>query len=452
MKSQEEEKNGKTGKARKKKYGRDKRYPGIRWYDSKKGRVFYLYYKDAQGKQHETRVGYEAEGWSAKLVHEKRWEIIQEIERGKKRKVGIRTFKDAVDLLFRRYELEGKKGIAQERSRLRWFCNLYDKHFEAVLSEPILLGVIKKMKDAGQSGTSVYHVLDLYRRVVYEALKIDGCPVQELDRHFKKALQNLLREYKPDPRGKTETLTKSQLKTLVKVLEIHSDRYHGNIMKLALFTGMRRGNILKLEWEDVDFDREIIILRAEKTKGKKYDTEIPMNGKAREALEEMRRLRDEALERLEALRVTALNAPEHSRLQAERDFLLAWRGCRYAVKEKWPPEAAPERIAEVLRSPVKGSPFVFPGRDGGQRKEIRKGIEKIRKAANLPEGFRPLHGLRHVYGTLLAQENAPFVVKELLGHASTETTKRYVDLLDETKKKAADGMAKTVFKIVNGDG
>jgi len=35
-------------------------------------------------------------------------------------------------------------------------------------------------------------------------------------------------------------------------------------MKMALFSGMRRGELFKLKWEDIDFDRGFILIRTPK--------------------------------------------------------------------------------------------------------------------------------------------------------------------------------------------
>ena len=81
---------------------------------------------------------------------------------------------------------------------------------------------------------------------------------------------------------KTEYLTSSQMRALLKAIEQEPDIQISNIMKLALFTGMRKGEILNLQWKDLDFDRGFITLRD--PKGKK-DQAIPMNDNAREILE-----------------------------------------------------------------------------------------------------------------------------------------------------------------------
>jgi len=50
--------------------------------------------------------------------------------------------------------------------------------------------------------------------------------------------------------------------------------------------------------------------------------------------------------------------------------------------------------------PRTDSPYVYPGRDGRQRTDINKQVNHIKQKAGLPKGFRPLHGLRHVYASI----------------------------------------------------
>lgn len=52
----------------------------------------------------------------------------------------------------------------------------------------------------------------------------------------------------------------------------------------------------------------------------------------------------------------------------------------------------------------------------------------------------PLHSLRHTFGTTLAAEGVPLpVIQELMGHASIETTRRYIHVGEEQKREAIAG-------------
>jgi len=107
------------------------------------------------------------------------------------------------------------------------------------------------------------------------------------------------------------------------------------MMLMALYTGMRRGEMFKLKWTDIDFDMGFIHIREPKGG---VDQKIPLNDSARKVLESHPRMSD----------------------------------------------------------------YVFCGRDGGQRVDIRKAVNRIKQRAGLPSDFRPLHGLRHVYASMLA--------------------------------------------------
>ena len=53
-----------------------------------------------------------------------------------------------------------------------------------------------------------------------------------------------------------------------------SDQNIAKIMKMALFTGMRKGEIFNLRWTDIDFDNRLITIKNPKS-GR--DEHIPMN-------------------------------------------------------------------------------------------------------------------------------------------------------------------------------
>ncbi|OGQ00203.1 MAG: integrase [Deltaproteobacteria bacterium RBG_19FT_COMBO_60_16] len=221
---------------------------------------------------------------------------------------------------------------------------------------------------------TVKNVLELLRRIINFGAKRNLCPPPP----FKITLPrvNNLR---------TEDLSEGQLRRLLTVLHgeymaktdekpFIPDPDARDVMLLALHTGMRRGEIFRLKWEDVDLRRGFLTIREPKGG---TDQTIPLSEAARAILEA--RIREE-------------------------------------------------------------SPYVIPGRSGGQRKDIKKALAGIRKAAALPEGFRPLHGLRHVYASMLASSGAVdlFTLQKLLTHKGPAMTQRYAHLRDETLKKAAN--------------
>ncbi len=175
---------------------------------------------------------------------------------------------------------------------------------------------------------------------------------------------------------KTECLTSEQASVLLAALDADHNKTLAAMMKLCLCTGIRKSAALALQWQDLDFQRGHITLRGEEAKSGKTCT-IPMTTAAREVLQTI---------------------------------------------------------------VMQGSPYLFPNPQTGQPyTDVRRFLNRIRKAANLPEGFRPLHGLRHTYASWLASSGKVdlFTLQKLLTHGDQAMTQRYAHLADEAVKRAA---------------
>lgn len=205
---------------------------------------------------------------------------------------------------------------------------------------------------------------------------------------------------------KTEDLNAEQMNRLLSAIDADDHPHAGAMMLAALYTGMRRGEMFRLKWDDLNFQRGFITLVDPKGGP---DQKIPMNQAARELFV---------------------------------DHLAA---AKRRQKETRPPKWA-------------SSEYVFPGRSGAQRTRIDKAVNVIKKAAKLPDDFRPLHGLRHVYASMLASSGKVdmYVLQRLLTHKSPQMTQRYAHLRDETLKQASNlagdlvaGMADKKRKVIN---
>ena len=78
--------------------------------------------------------------------------------------------------------------------------------------------------------------------------------------------------------------------------------------------------------------------------------------------------------------------------------------------------------------------------------DIKRALTRIKKATGLPEDFRILHGLRHVYASILASsgEVDMFHLQKLLNHKSPSMTQRYAHLRDEALKNASNVLEKFI--------
>ena len=149
----------------------------------------------------------------------------------------------------------------------------YNKHLKGPFEnkepkEMILLNVerlrLKLLKTL--SPQSVKHILTLLARIVNYGVKRNLC--EALPFHIKKPTVNNL---------KTEDLNPKQLKKLLEAIVVDVNIHARGMMKLALFTGMRRGEMFKLKWRDVDFEQGFITTRDPKGS---IDQKIPLNDAA----------------------------------------------------------------------------------------------------------------------------------------------------------------------------
>jgi integrase len=139
------------------------------------------------------------------------------------------------------------------------------------------------------------------------------------------------------------------------------------IIKTALLTGMRQGEILTLRWDDVNLETDLITIRAEVSKSKK-SRKIPVSKQLRKLLLEQK-LKNSTTGHVF---VTNLGEP-------------------YSAKN----HSALKRTFTTARKKADIKDFVF-------------------------------HDLRHTAATRMAENSASIIaVKEILGHADIKTTMKY---------------------------
>ena len=258
----------------------------------------------------------------------------------------------------------------------------YHRHIEPLLggkSIPEMTGAdIDRLRtgleQGGKAPQTVKHVLMLLKRLLHFAVR----------KELVEALPGRLHITMPTVDNTvTENLSPDEVRRLLRALDEEADQHLASLVRLALFTGMRRGALLHLRWADLDFDRGFITLRGEIAKKGKTET-IPMNEQARIILA--------SLERTE-------------------------------------------------------SSFVFPGRSGNSpRANISALLRRVRDKAGLPTTFRPLHGLRHSFASWLASSGqvSMYELQKLLTHSSPQMTQRYAHLHDDALRRAS-GVAATLF-------
>jgi integrase len=363
------------------------RYPGVYYIEgtSTSGRsekLYYIHYRK-NGKLIEEKAGHQFRDdmTAAKAAKLRTLKIEGDRPTNQERRDVEQESKDTWTLnrLWETYKTHkpGLKGLITDENR-------YCKHIKPILGDkepaeltPFDLDRIRlRMLKTHTPGT-VKNVLELVRRLANFGVKKHLCPGPSFVIEMPK-VNNL----------KTEDLKPDQLTALLEAIEQDPNVQDANFMKMVLFTGMRRGELFKLQWQDLDFDRGFVHIRDPKGG---QDQKIPLNSPARQLL---------------------------------------------------------------LEHPRTDSPFVFPGRGGRQRVDINKQVNRIKQQAGLPKEFRALHGLRHVYASMLASSGQVdlFTLQKLLTHKSPAMTQRYAHLRDEALRKASDLAGDIIEGLANGNG
>jgi len=351
------------------------KYPGVYYIEANgargKEKIYYIFYR-RNGKQIEEKAGCQ---YADDMTEAKAAGVRADRMRGKERSNKAKREEEkaaklaeagkwTLTKLWDEYRKQKPESKSLEVDRLRFKMYIEPKFGAKEPSELHQLDVDRVRVNLLKirSPQTVKHILGLLKRLCNFGVKKQLC----LAIGFKIEMPHVDNQT-------TEDLTPGQLKHLLDAIESSTDIQAAAFMKMALFTGMRRGELMKLKWTDVDFDRGFIFIRDPKGG---VNQKIPLNDQARAILK---------------------NHPK------QKDYVF-------------------------IRT--NGLPFT---------NVINKRVRVIKKAADLPDNFRPLHGLRHAYASMLASSGQVdmYTLQKLLTHKSPLMTQRYAHLRDETMKKAS---------------
>jgi len=195
---------------------------------------------------------------------------------------------------------------------------------------------------------------------------------------------------KEDDSKKIRALTEDEA---VRLLE-EADGWFRPVLLTALYTGMREGELINLEWGDVDFAEGIVKVR------RKSGWIPKSSGKA----------------------------------IRERDVAI--------------PQQLVEFLREYRKKSERDDSRVFHNKDGEKLKPgLRKALMRLTRKCGFSE-VTQFHALRHTYATHLIKTCKDLAVaQEQLGHSDIRTTMKYSDMTLERKKKAAEGLTYGVAEI-----
>ena len=198
-------------------------------------------------------------------------------------------------------------------------------------------------------------------------------------------------------------LSPEQVRQLLEVAKGHPQEA---LFILALATGMRRGELLGLKWQDIHFEQSVLQVQRALTRmptGLGYKETEPKTRKSRRSIV------------LTAFAIEALKKHQARQLKMKKVAGDAWEEHDYVFC-------------------TAAGKHLHPGHD------VLEELKKLLKKAGLPDVR--FHDLRHSTATLLLSKGVhPKVVQEILGHSEISMTlDTYSHVLPTMQKAAMEGL------------
>lgn len=320
-----------------------------------------------------------------------RWEkkIRYEIESGITTQEGLKNRKvsDAIDRYVQE-QLGDKRNAENMRQHLTWWKKeIGGQPLSHLLPATIKEGVDKLLKEPSRHGkkrapaTAVKYLSSLSS--VFEAAIRDWHWIEKNPARLvrKPTIQN----------ARSRFLTEEECRKLLVSCKESQNPFLYLIALLAVSCGMRRGEILNLQWKDIDFERKVVVLH--KTKNGRIRC-IPMVGNVFQALKQYRE--DEG-----GITDPTYHLFPNINLGKQMDFRTAWR---FAIK--------------------------------------KAGLTDLR-----------FHDLRHSCGSFLHMSGcAQRDIAEILGHTDIRMTQRYTHVARPHLADALERAEQKFITIPSDDG
>ncbi len=367
---------------------------------------YYLYYR-LNGKQVNYKLGTEGQitpALARDLAKQKIGDVskgtdVQEVkkqERVEQKLVELATLRKFIELKFSPWLYSQNPKTAKARIDVfnKSFAHLMDYQLTDIKPHLIEQWRIER-KAKGNSNATInrqicnlqsclsraveWEVIEKHELNKIKRLPEDNSKVRYLSKVEEKALRATMRER--DARIKQERMNgnKHRAERSYDLLPCLSQRTFADhlepIVLLAMNTGMRRGEILSLRWDNVNFDTKTLTVLFENAKSGKT-RHIPLNGEA------------------------------------------------FRTLQSWQADTDDKGI-------------VFKGQSGNAMTDIGKGWDKLLEDAGITK-FR-FHDIRHHFASKLVMASVDLnTVRELLGHGDLAMTLRYAHLAPEHKAAAVN--------------
>ena len=359
-------------------------------YRGRADRYYFIRYR--RGKQVEEGVGWASDGMTPQQASNLRGEIVANIKSG----AGPMSLKEKREAEFGRREAEALENLPLDKlateylewskaNKASWRDDItrYNKHIKPVLGQlpiqkisPLDLEKLKRILQKKElAPATIKQCLVLARQMFNKAKawgKFDG------ENPFKNATINNRKLLEVPDNRRIRFLQFEEAHSLLNALSAKSPQVH-DMSLLSLDTGMRRGEVFALKWQDIDLKNEIIHIK---------DTKNNRN----------------------------------------RQAFMTTRVKQMLVDRK-------ENGTKVG--------FVFRNKDGGGINYIYKVFDRVVQTLGFNKDLHDtrdrvvFHTLRHTFASWLALNHTPLLtIKELGGWQSLDMVERYAHLIPDQKREA----------------
>lgn len=304
------------------------------------------------------------------------------------------TFKEVANLWLESYETTVKPTTYQNT---RKYLNILIKdYFSDIRIESISVSMMQQIVLKLSKRYTAYSLyLSVVNRVFKFAMSLGIVQANPVDR--------IIRPKQQPPKSEKIALTKEELNQFLTLAKEHARPVLYAAWHTLAYTGLRKGELLGLEWSDIDLDNKVISVQ---------HNLVMVNGKYRIQSPKTRK----SIRKITIDDITA-------------SVLKSWKL---------------EQKKLFFKNGVKNSNIVFSGSSGEylDKSHFRVSLKKFLKRYDLPA--ITVHGLRHTHASLLFEAGVePKTISDRLGHANIQTTlDMYTHLNDNQRSDVADRLLK----------
>ena len=375
----------------------------LRLYIGRNSKVWYVGYRDERGKYQNHKLGPAGEVLTVQVARDMANDFQGRVAKGEdpKKKSNDRILLgDYLNNVYAPWVMANRKSGKETMDMLRTsFGFLFDQH----INELNLIEIEKwrmKRLESGSKASTVNRLMASLQSALNWAVKralIEYNPLHRLEPLSEHDSDVIVRYLSEDERVRLMTALDAREGRMRQERESHNEwlqergrpllppladeyaDYLKPMVLISLHTGIRQNNLFSLTWDDINFDTQVMTLRAAVTKSKKT-LRIPINSVA-------------------------------------VAVLTSWR------------KQSTKTTSDAL---------VFPSpKTGGKMDNCARAWQKLMKDAEI-ENFR-WHDMRHDFASQLVMRGVDLnTVRELLGHASLAMTLRYAHLAPRDMLRAAE--------------